>query len=308
MQKGFNTPVLLIAFNRPELTKLTLDQIKIVKPRKLYIAVDGARNEIDLLEVNRVKNIIKKIDWDCQVKTLYQKTNLGCKLGPVTAISWFFKNEKSGIILEDDLNIDTSFFYYCQELLEKYKDNLRVGTISGNNFTGLSDGKFSYMFSRYSQTWGWATWRRVWDKYDVNISDWPEKKENKWLDNIFSSISDRFYWKLIFDAVYSKELDSAWDYQLTYLNWSNNFLSVIPSVNLVSNIGIGIKGASHTLFKNNLFDYPRNVTTFPLKHPPLVKSEVILDKTIQKSSYILYKEIIMNLVRKLGRIKRSFFV
>lgn len=298
MQKSFNTPVLLIAFNRPDLAREVLAQIRGVRPIKLYLAVDGARNNVEKSKVDEVKKIINQIDWDCKVKTLFADKNYGCKLGPVRAMDWFFRNEEMGIILEDDILVSQSFFYFCQELLSLYKNNFKIGSISGDNYFGISGGKYSYMFSKYSQTWGWATWRRVWQKYDIKIKDWPKRKKDGWLKNILPTREAVIYWKLIFDAVYKCEINSAWDYQWTYMNWINNFLTIIPTKNLATNIGIGRAEATHTKMKGKLFDYPKYDIDIPLRHPELIEVNEKLDEEIQNTNYVLWKEVLMNLYRK----------
>jgi len=302
--KRLNTPILLIGFNRPDLIKRVLAQIKLVKPRKLYLAVDGARNNDEEMKVRLVKNIIKLVDWDCKVKTLFADQNYGCKLGPVRAMNWFFKNEEAGIILEDDVLADESFFYYCQELLEKYKNNNRIGTISGDNYTKIYD-RNSYLFSKYSQTWGWATWRRVWNKYDIEIMDWPEKNSNNWLKNVFNNYWTVSYWKLVFYQIYNNVITTAWDYQWTYMSWKYNLLTIIPKNNLVTNIGIGVEGATHTKVKNVLFEYPRHKIIFPLVHPKNIEINKKLDNYIQKNGYVLWKEVGMFFVRKYKQLAKT---
>lgn len=305
MLKRLNTPILLIGFNRPDLIEKVFNQIKLVKPRKLYLAVDGERNKIEEIKVNQVKNIIKLVDWNCEVKTLFADKNYGCKLGPVRAMNWFFRNEEMGIILEDDVLADESFFYYCDELLEKYKNDDRIGIISGDNYTKISD-KNSYLFSKYSQTWGWATWRRVWNKYDIEIKDWPEKNNNNWLNSFFDNYGTVLYWKLIFNQIYNKVITTAWDYQWTYMSWKYNLLTIIPQRNLVTNIGIGVEGATHTKVKNILFNYPRSKVLFPLKHPNNIEINKKLDNFIQKNGYVLWKEVGMFLIRKIKKIRVQF--
>jgi len=305
MQKRFDIPILLIGFNRPDFTKKVLAQIRLVKPLKLYFAVDGARNNLENKKVNEVKKIVGEVDWSCEVKTLFADKNFGSKYGPFRALDWFFKNEEMGIILEDDILVSKSFFYYCHELLNRYKNNPKIGTVSGNNFFGISDPDHDYMFSKYSQTWGWATWRRVWEKYDIEIKDWPKRKYSRWLNDVLSDIFPVFYWKIIFDAVYKGEIESAWDYQWTYMSWVNNFFTIIPRRNLTTNIGIGVTGATHTKMKGKLFNYPKYEIDIPLKHPQYLEISETLDKKIQKNNYVLWKEVAMNLFRKIRIIKKK---
>lgn len=293
---------MLIAFNRPELTRRVLDQIRKVKPENLYFAVDGPRLEKpdDIEKCKEVKNLIKKVDWQCEVKTLFSNKNLGCKLGPYTAIKWFFENVEGGVILEDDVLPDESFFYFCEGLLSYYHEDIRIGTISGNNFHEDIEIKDSYCFSSYSQTWGWATWRRVWQKYDLEIKKWPELKRKKWLKSVFKKPLTRFYWTLIFDAVRNGNINSAWDYQWTFMSFRNNFLTIIPSVNLAANIGIGDVNATHTNRKNKFASIKSKFATFPLRHPKNVLRNTLIDERIQKKNYVLWKEIGVRIAKRLG--------
>ena len=175
------TAVLFLIFNRPENTDKVFKKIKNVKPKKLYIAADGPRenNINDKVNCLKAREVINKIDWNGEVKTLFRDKNLGCKLAVSSAIDWFFENEEMGIILEDDCLPDPSFFYFCQELLQKYKDDKRVMMISGFNYLLNSlEIRESYFFSNYYPIWGWATWRRAWKLYDNEMKNWDYFKEN----------------------------------------------------------------------------------------------------------------------------------
>lgn len=293
---------MLIAFNRPELTRRVFDRIRKAKPEKLYFAVDGPRIDRldDFEKCDEVKKLIKQVDWQCEVMTMFSDKNLGCKFGPYFAMKWFFENVEDGIILEDDVLPDTSFFYFCEDLLNYYRSDIRVGTISGNNFQEDIEIKDSYCFSSYGQTWGWATWKRVWQKYDLDIKNWPKLKNEKWLKSILKKPLTRFYWKLIFNAVYSKKINSVWDYQWTFMSFLNNFLTAIPNVNLVANIGIGDVDATHTKHKNKFSLIKSKAITFPLKHPENIFKNELMDERIQKKNYVLWKEVGVRVAKRLS--------
>jgi hypothetical protein len=305
MLKRLDTPVLLIGFNRPDLTRKVLNQISLVQPKELFFAVDGPRRKSDRAHVIAVRKTIKLIDWPCTVKTNFSPKNYGCKLGPVRAMNWFFSQVNQGIILEDDVFPDKSFFWFCEELLKKYQNNYQIGSISGNNFSPISDRHSSYTFSRYTQTWGWATWRRAWQKYDINILGWPEKRKSSWLRSILKSPLNVMYWKLVYDSVYSGDLSTVWDYQWTYACWNNKLLTVIPNQNLAINIGIGIPGATHTVLNNRLSHYSIEEIGLPLRHPNTVFPNPDFDKYIQKHNYVLWKELLMKLLRRISLINRE---
>lgn len=304
MLRKFNTPVLLIGFNRPDLTSRALAQIRKIKPTKLYFAVDGGRSDSDHNKVQAVRDLIKKVDWSSKVKLNFSNENYGCKYGPVRAMNWFFKNEEMGIILEDDILADESFFYFAEKLLMRYKDNNNIGSISGSNFHfGHKHGNASYYFSRYSHTWGWATWRRAWKQFDSEVEIWPRLRKENFLKRIFDNRLDRFYWQLIFDGVHSLEIDSAWDYQWTLMMWSKEMLAIIPNRNLVKNIGFGGSDATHTKLRDRFSDMEIKPMIFPLIHPQKVVRNKRADELIQRQNYILWKEICMKFIRKIYRIK-----
>lgn len=258
-RKHLKTPILFLVFNRPHLTAQSFEAIRKAKPLKLYISCDGPRlNKVGEKKlVNKVRNIVKKVDWPCQVKKLYQSKNLGCSYGVSTALNWFFEHEKQGIILEDDNLPHKDFFFFCETLLNRYKNNKKISTISGDNFqNGIRRGKASYYFSKYFHGWGWATWRREWKFYDKKIRFFP-----KWIDSIdwknkFPDKVERKYWYKIFKMMHETDFDSmAYPFQASIMY--RNGLNIVPNVNLVSNIGYG-EDATHTKKKN---DQESNIPT-----------------------------------------------
>lgn len=205
------------------------------------------------------------IDWDCKVKTLFRDKNLGCKYAVSSAIAWFFEQVEEGIILEDDCLADPTFFSFCQELLEKYRHDERVMMISGDNFQfGKNKTPYGYYFSRYTHIWGWATWRRAWKYYDVRMSLWPETRDSNFLARILSP-QEASYWNQVFERTYRNEIET-WDYQWTLACWIQSGLTIIPSVNLVRNIGAA-QGTHTTKFDTSPLP-PLEIMTFPLLHPP----------------------------------------
>lgn len=240
------TPILFIIFNRPETTTRVFESIREVKPEQLFVAADGPRThrlgEVELCEATR--DIIKKIDWPCKVHTKFQDENLGCKLGPITAIDWFFKSVESGIILEDDCLPNQSFFNFCSKLLEYYEDEHRIMHISGNNFQfGALRGNASYYFSKYSHSWGWATWRRAWNMFHPALDHFSDFENKKLIEKINISKKARKFWMRNFRIAMNG--NDSWDSLWMYAVWRNDALAIIPQKNLVSNIGFG-KDATHT--------------------------------------------------------------
>lgn len=236
------TPILFTLFNRLETAQEVFLQIKAAKPTKLYIAADGPRvnkpGEVDL--VNTVRNtIINQIDWKCEVKTLFRDKNLGCKLALSSAISWFFEQEDEGIILEDDCVPVPTFFTFCEKMLETYRHDTRIMLISGTNYLHEQTSEepdFAY-FIRYAAIWGWATWKRAWALYDINMQNWTELKKNHVLYNMFAPAPIASYMERLFDEIAERNADT-WDIQWNFSCLFNNGLALVPSKNLIKNIGI----------------------------------------------------------------------
>ena len=262
-------PILFIIFNRPDVTKRIFEAIRIAMPKRLYIAGDGARaskaGEAKL--VMETRKIAEQIDWECEVKTLFQEKNLGCGKGVSTAINWFFENEEMGIILEDDCLPNQSFFRFCGELLEKYKDNDSIGIISGDNFQrGKKWGKNSYYFSDVINMWGWATWANRWKDFKLDVNELDETL-------IFSEIERRFpetpiaeHWKQTYYTMKEHKIDT-WDYQFYFSQIAKKRIFIDPNVNLISNIGFG-SDATHTLNTQDAnANIPALTMEFPLSHP-----------------------------------------
>jgi hypothetical protein len=294
-----HVPVLLISYNRPDCVRKVLAILHKVRPKKLYVACDGWKNNDDMKRCEEVRSLVLAPSWKCRIYTLFQNNNLGSRDAPYKAITWFFHKEKMGIIMEDDVVPDPSFFRYCEELLRRYESDTTVGCISGSNMIASDCSvPHSYYFSRYSQTWGWATWRRAWRKYDISIQDWPLMKKKRLLDTLFHNMWTRIYWKMIFDSVYTGTIQSAWDYQWTYTMWKNNLYTIMPKINMIRNIGFGVTNATHTRFSNWMSTISSGSTAFPLIHPVRKELQSALDELLQKRMYILWKEITMQIYRK----------
>ncbi|WP_018076475.1 glycosyltransferase family A protein [Thiobacillus denitrificans] len=265
------TPVAFIIFNRPETTERVFAEIAKVKPPKLLVVADGPRPDRpgELEKCAATREVIKRVDWECEVLTNFSDVNLGCRNRPASGIDWVFEQVPEAIILEDDCLPHPSFFRFCEELLERYRDDERIGLISGDNFQfGRKRGEASYYFSRYNHIWGWASWRRAWRHYDRDASLWPAFRDGGWLDALVNTHSERRHWAKAFDAVFEDQLD-AWDYQWTLALWSQGMVSALPNVNLISNIGFGAD-ATHTHKVSVYADMPVEPIEFPLRHPKIV--------------------------------------
>lgn len=259
MNNQFQTPILFIVFNRPISTKLVFDQIKNIKPTKLFIAADGPRpeNPNDVFNCAQVRKIVEEIDWECEVFTLFRNENLGCGRAVSSAINWFFEHVEEGIILEDDCLPNESFFSFCSLMLEQYRFDKKVMMISGTNFVAGRCKRSKpyllwgdYFFSRSYLIWGWATWKRAWSLYNYDLNDWEQHRNARIndLQIIFKNKSIEEYWIENFDKVINKKVDT-WDYQWCFCCIFNGGLSISPRLNLVSNIGIiGAHSSGKSMF------------------------------------------------------------
>jgi len=279
---NLTTPVVFLIFNRPDTTFKVFERIREVKPHKLLIIADGARFPEEWGKCNKARSIIEQIDWDCEVLTNFSDVNLGCKVRVSSGLDWVFSEVEEAIILEDDCLPDFSFFQFCQELLDYHRFDRRVMMISGNNFClDKQITQYSYYFSRYINIWGWATWKRAWQNYDIDMSLWDEINQDKWLKSIFTEIHTHNYWHDIFTKVYSGEINT-WDYQWVFSCLINSGYSIVPSTNLVSNIGFGVD-ATHTKHKKSKSsNLPTTSIRFPLIHPPFVIQNAIADRYLQR--------------------------
>jgi len=281
-----NTAVLFLVFNRLDTTKQVFDAIKEAKPPRLYIAADGAREdkEGEAEKVTAVRDfILQNIGWDCEVKTLFRDENLGCKYAVSGAIDWFFNQEEMGIILEDDCLPSQSFFWFCEELLERYKDDMRVWNIGGYKHPYLKGNNYSYNFSRFTQIWGWASWANRWKYYDVSLLKYKDN-ENLLSDyEFFREGYENKSREKTLDNVLNDNIDT-WDYQWNFTVRINNGLSIRPSVNLIGNVGFG-EEATHTLSKND--EVERNIAEnikLPLNHPDFIMIYKIDDELFSKNN------------------------
>ena len=198
------TPVVFLIFRRPDLTARVFETIRQAQPAKLLIVADGARNEEEAILCQQTRTVTELIDWDCEVLRNYSDVNLGCRQRISSGITWAFEQVEEAIILEDDCLPHPSFFSYCQELLDYYREDKRIWCISGNNFQdGQLRGDGSYYFSNYPHCWGWASWQRAWQKYDRNLTNWEAFRNSKHLNSIFNSKREVKYWHGILERLHN---------------------------------------------------------------------------------------------------------
>lgn len=311
--EAFDTPVLLIIFNRPEKTKRVFEAIKKQKPKFLYVAADGPRpGNIEDFEKCKAAREVIQVDWDCEFHTQYRDENRGCGKGPAEAITWFFENVEHGIILEDDSVPHTDFFVYCSELLYKYKDVKDIKVIGSANFQPKTKGnKFSYYFSMQNGCFcSWATWRRTWQEYDYFIKKHSVYTLKESLKYYKVTLREHVYWLEIFRNVKNDRFrESSWDYQLMFSIWKAKGIGIVPNVNLATNIGFD-EDATHTFDKWHLGANRPSESILPLVHPDEIEINRNADlyyfnfyyQGIKKGKKLLIENMVL-----LNKLIKSFF-
>ena len=293
-------PLLITTWKRYREVSLLIENIRKISPKKIYVSSDGPNLRIkgNKEKVIKTRNvIIKNIDWPCEVKTLFSSENNGCKKGMIKAINWFFENEKEGIILEEDCIPSEEFFVFCSELLEKYRNDDRVWSISGSNFQdGLWRGSSSYYFSKYFHCWGWATWRNRWVKFDFDLHELNKAKNLNLLNLALKNPKERVYWFRLWDKLVREGKPDSWAYRCGFNCLINNGLSIIPNKNLVKNIGLNKEG-TNTNFA--FVDSKISNGIIPLHHPASVEINEKAD------NYTFYNHYSLSIWSKLKKILKN---
>jgi hypothetical protein len=317
--KELKTAVLFLVFNRPDTTRQVFEAIRRAKPPRLYVAADGPREgkfgEVERVE--EVRTIATAVDWPCEVKTVFRDKNLGCYKAVSTAITWFFENEEQGIILEDDCLPSQSFFWFCEEILDRYCEDELIMAVTGTNITKQLTFEADYFFSKYALMWGWASWRRAWTKYDPKLTHWPTLKKRRWLKSLnLGGLIFEYIWKNAFDRtiqLVEEDVCTSWDYQWIYTCWLNNGLTVAPGKNLIQNIGFS-DDATHTRVQDSILSNLKlNDLQWPLKKPlnftPNLEADAFIGKHWFKVDLKFFiKSFIFRLpgVKKVYEVRKNF--
>ncbi len=284
------TPVLILAFNRPDRLQNILESVRAGGTQRLYLSLDGPRpgHERDHENCSAVRRLIDQQTWAEHIVVNAFDENQGCGLGVSKGITWFFSQVEEGIILEDDCLPAPTFFRYAADLLGHFRADERVMMITGSDFSGIRRGKrlaanhYSYRFVQHACIWGWATWRRAWKHYDIAMPSWPEAKASGLLESIFPDPDWRRYWERKMDGMHRGRRDT-WDYAWMFACLSRHALTVAPTSNQISNIGDGPE-ATHTGQGNNpLMRLPVSPLDFPLRHPPFMNADVGYDRILQET-------------------------
>lgn len=298
------TKILILIFNRPDKVRQLISALAKVKPSVIYVSGDGPRKHIatDGERCSEARDLFTNLPWPCTVHTNYSETNLGCRKGPEAGITWFFDQVEAGIILEDDCIPDPSFFNFCTSLLDYYKNDADIMHISGNNFQdGVVRGDGSYYFSLYTHSWGWATWRRAWNKYSVALEQFENFAAAGSIKKTKLSKPAQQFWLKNFR--YTIERNDSWDSLWLYTVWLNRGLALIPNKNLVSNIGFDGE-ATHTIKPNSSANLAvAQIET--IHHPSDRKVDEIADEYTFRQHF--YQPLSKRLLAKLSAIMSTLW-
>jgi hypothetical protein len=300
-------PVALILFRRPERTARVFERIREARPPKLFLIADGPRpgNEDDAPGCEEARAVVDRVDWPCDVVRDFADENLGVKRRIPSGLDRVFAEVDDAVILEDDCLPHPSFFPYCDELLDRYRDDERVVHISGSRLLRQSPAEVSYHFSRYVHIWGWATWRRAWRLFDVDLSDWhaqTKAERRARLRRTFDVEAERRHWRFVWD--HSPEIDN-WDAQWSYVCLSRDLFSVNPNRNLISNIGFGDKATTAIADPLQIASRPLEGIPFPLEHPAEVRRDLAADSSsselFRRPRQELFQRAVNGILRAGGR-------
>jgi hypothetical protein len=277
------TPVVLLVYARPDTTRRLADLVCAAGPPCVLVVADGPRHHDEAALCAETRAVIEQTDWPCDVLTNYADANLGLKRRVESGLDWALELVDEAIVLEDDCLPHPTFYRFCDELLERYRDEPSVLSISGNAFVP-GDGRASYRFSRYQHIWGWATWHRAWRLYDPELRRWPELRNAGWLEGIFEDRASVDYWTYLFEQTYARR--HTWDYAWLLAAWAADGLSVVPDRNLVTNVGFRDDATNTRPEQRNAFaDLPVCAMDFPLRHPADVARDADADRAVEDAMF-----------------------
>lgn len=288
---AISTPVALIFFARPDVLALTFEAIRRAKPNKLLLIQDGPRPQRldDIENINKCREIVSNIDWECEVFKNYSDVNLGCGLRVYSGLSWAFQYVDKLAIIEDDCVPSLGFFEFTDELLEKYKDDERIGMISGmNNLEIYDKTPYDYFFTEYGSVWGWATWKRVWDTVDFNMEFINDADSERLIKNLYGpSFYEVGREKL--SNVKKGIKQSSWSHQYGLNMFLNSYLTIVPQKNLITNVGLTENSAnSLSTIKftpralRGLYYMKAYQLKSPLNHPKYIVNDIEFKKRMDR--------------------------
>jgi len=280
----FDTPIVMLIYNRPAETKRVFETIKSLKPTKLFIVADGPKNAFDRKDCDVARKIVEDVNWEVDMQRNVSDKNMGCAKRTASGLDWVFSKTDKAIILEDDCLPQPSFFRYCAELLDYYYDDHEVMHIAGCNLNVPLPTDTSYIFSNWISCWGWATWARAWQKHDSTFSTW-QRSSNELQKYI--KPEHRPFWNSIFRACENGQLDWSLPWMLDI--WNNKALGVTPTKNLITNIGWGPQASTNWNSSSIYGHLPTGDLKFPLIHPG--KDRNIFNDVLADAMTQMHKDI-----------------
>jgi Glycosyl transferase family 2 len=275
--------VVLLLYARPDTTQRLVDIVRAATPSRVLVVADGPRDAADAELCEATRDVIARAEWECDVLTNYAETNLGLKHRVESGLDWAFGLVDEAIVLEDDCLPHPTFFRFCDELLERYRGEPRVLSVSGDAFVPRH-ADASYRFSRYQHIWGWATWDRAWRLHDSELSRWPELRDSGWLETVLGDRHAVDYWTYLFEQTYTER--HTWDHAWQLSAWLADGLSVVPQRNLVTNVGFRDDATNTRPEQRNAFaDLPARAMEFPLRHPPRVERDADADRAVEDAMF-----------------------
>jgi len=281
-----HSPVAFMIFRRPELTARVFAEIARARPPVLLVVADGPKSDADHAACTATRAVIERVDWPCDVRRCYSETNLGCRARVASGLDWVFGQVQESIILEDDTVPHPDFFRFCDELLARYRHDARVGHIGGtDHHRGAPRGDGSYYASRYTSIWGWATWRRCWLDYDVNMARWPEIKAAGTYREWFATRGEADHMADVWDDIHAKRIDT-WDAQWLFCRLLKGSLSLVPNGNLITNVGFHAE-ATHTRDTKHPFaELATRPPPFPLRAPSVLQVDQVVDRRRAEEEFL----------------------
>ena len=250
--KGLETPVLYTVFNRIDLVEKAFGQIKKVKPKKLYIAQDGPREHVegDKEKVLAVRDyILSNIDWDCEFKTLFREKNLGLDKAMLGAIDWFFENEEQGIVIEEDVYMSLSGFYFLENMLNKFKYDKYIWFV---NSTNIVDTPYDYFKTDRIDTHGYGIWKYKWK--NIKFGD---KKDLDFLDKYFENKRVAKFCKAFMSPPKDRLRGYYYDSEIQMEILPKNAYAISPKLSLNADLGF-----SHSTHVDNSGDAFKTETLY----------------------------------------------
>jgi len=301
-------PVLFLTFNKIDPTEKVFEAIARYQPEVLYVAQDGPREgkEGDGKKVEKVRQLTQIITWPCKVVERRQEKNLGLKAHVEGAISWFFNEVEAGIILEDDTLPNADFFTFCEDLIERYRDDKRVFMVGGTNLNMPTPTPYSYFFCSEPLIWGWASWADRWKHYETDLQSTQETIRDFSNKSIFADPYRREVEEQKIGALLDNKVQS-WASRWGYAIQVQHGLCAVPKVNTVTNIGFGGE-ASNTLDAAHPHAQLKLETfSWPMYHPSYmarcrVWEEAFFYPGQQAFRFHSFKELVLMLTLKIRHL------